>query len=437
MPNIVHRTAAIVSIGDELVLGQTLDTNSRWLSQQLFDHGVTVIQHTTIPDDTQAHAAALTRLAPLVDLIISSGGLGPTKDDLTREALAQFMHDPLIEDPDALQHLHAWYTHRGRALNDLNRLQALRPSTAHCLPNPHGTAPGLSARLGNCDIFCLPGPPREMMPMFSACVVPRLRPPTDRTVRTRALHAFGIAESDLAARLGALMDRDALTRGGVLVGTTASGGVVSVRLRYEGPDAAAEADRQLDAVALDVRARAGDYIFGEGTDTLAGVVVAALIARRHTLGCVESCTGGLLSEKITAIPGSSQAFIGGLITYSNAVKQQLAHVPATLFADAGPGAVSEETARAMALGGLDVLRTDVCLAITGIAGPGGSTLIKPVGLVHIALASRGVAAPRVETRRFQFVGERDNVRTWSAMSALMMLWHHLAGQRDVTLLRQC
>lgn len=272
--------------------------------------------------------------------------------------------------------------------------------------------------------------------MFEESVVPALRPPADRRVVTRALHAFGIAESELAQRLGALMDRDAIARSGVMVGTTASSGVVSVRLRYEGPASREDAQAIVDRVATDVRSRAGEYNFGEGGDTLPSVVVAALAARRHTLSCVESCTGGMLGEKITAIAGSSTVFAGGLVTYSNTLKERLAGVPAALLTPSGPGAVSRETATAMALGGLETLCTDHCLAITGIAGPAGGSDAKPVGLVHIALASRGIDAPRVDAREFRFTGERDHVRTWSAMSALAMLWQELTNVRGVKLLRE-
>ncbi|HLP85357.1 MAG TPA: competence/damage-inducible protein A [Phycisphaerales bacterium] len=425
-----HATAAVVSVGDELTLGQTLDTNSKWISDRLVAMGIVPIEHVTVPDDLNAHVAAFTRLAQRVDVIICSGGLGPTQDDLTRDALAQAMSDTLIEDPIALAQVEAWYTSRGRVMSANNRLQALRPTRGAALQNLHGTAPGLAGRVNHCDIFCLPGPPRELFPMFDQHVAPRLRLPPGRTVVTRVLHTFGVAESDLAQRLGPLMQRDA----NPLVGTTASGGVVSIRMRYEGPLAHVDAESLLDSVERTCRDVAGAYIFGAGTDTLASVVVSMLRAQGRTVGTVESCTGGLLGSYLTEIPGSSAAFIGGLVTYTNALKTRLAHVDAANFAEAGPGAVSKETARAMAVGGLRTLDCDHALAITGIAGPDGGTAAKPVGLVYIACATRG--DDDVDVRAFKMLGERQNVREWSAKTAMAMLWQKLSGLPTVKMLRE-
>ncbi|MFN5944851.1 MAG: CinA family nicotinamide mononucleotide deamidase-related protein [Phycisphaerae bacterium] len=425
-----HATAAVVSVGDELTLGQTLDTNSKWISERLVAMGIVPVEHVTVPDDLAAHVAAFKRLAGTVDVIVCSGGLGPTQDDLTRDALAQAMGDTLIEDPIALSQVEAWYTSRGRVMSANNRLQALRPTQGLALQNLHGTAPGLAGRIGSCDVFCLPGPPKELVPMFEQSVATRLRLPQGRVVRTRVLHTFGIAESDLATRLGDLMKRDA----NPLVGTTASGGVVSIRMRYEGPLSAIEVDTLLDGVEAKCRDVAGAYIFGGGRDTLASVVVGQLRASGQTLGTVESCTGGLLGAYLTDVPGSSAAFIGGLVTYTNQLKSALAHVDAAHFASDGPGAVSRETARAMALGGLQTLACDHTLAITGIAGPDGGTAEKPVGLVYIARASRG--DDEVDVRAFKMLGDRQNIREWSAKTALAMLWQKLAGLPGVKMLRE-
>ncbi len=425
-----HATAAVVSVGDELTLGQTLDTNSKWISERLVAMGIVPVEHVTVPDDLAAHVAAFKRLAGTVDVIVCSGGLGPTQDDLTRDALAQAMGDMLVEDPIALSQVEAWYTSRGRVMSANNRLQALRPTQGLALQNLHGTAPGLAGRIGSCDVFCLPGPPKELAPMFEQSVATRLRLPQGRVVRTRVLHTFGIAESDLATRLGDLMKRDV----NPLVGTTASGGVVSIRMRYEGPLSAIEVEALLDGVEAKCRDVAGAYIFGGERDTLASVVVGQLRASGQTLGTVESCTGGLLGAYLTDVPGSSAAFIGGLVTYTNQLKSALAHVDAANFAGDGPGAVSRETARAMALGGLQTLGCDHTLAITGIAGPDGGTADKPVGLVYIARASRG--DDEVDVRAFKMLGDRQNIREWSAKTAMAMLWQKLAGLPGVKMLRE-
>ncbi len=284
-----------------------------------------------------------------------------------------------------------------------------------------------------------------MIPMFEAQVAPRLRPPKDRTVRTRVLHCIGIGESDLATRLGKLMDR-APQEFGVLVGTTASGGIVSVRVRYEGPLPPIEADVQVERILREVRTHAGSYIFGSENDTLAGAVLNLLRERGERLGVVESCTGGLLSSMITEIPGSSVSFVGGLVTYANSLKQSLAGVDAALLGPApeAPGAVSREVAVAMATGGLGRLQVDHCLAITGIAGPGGAVPAqadrpaKPVGTVYIARCSRLFAQGKKSTdvRQFQMKGDRHSIQDWSAKMALAMLRLHLAGEEDQKLLRQ-
>lgn len=441
-----HASAAIVSQGDELTLGQKLDTNSQFLARQLLDLGITPVEHVTLPDDQPAIAAAFTRLSRSVDLIICTGGLGPTADDLTRFALAEATADQLVPDDIALAQIEAFFLARGRQMNRLNRVQAQRPSRGLMLDNPHGTAPGIFSTLvassRACDIFCLPGPPREMIPMFEHHVAPRLRPPPGRTVRTRVLHTVGLGESDVAALLKTAPSGDLMDRArNPLVGTTASGGIVSCRLRYEGPLLGPDADARLDDVEHQVRGLIGSHVFGTGDDRLAEVAVRHLRARRQTVAVAESCTGGLLAGAITEIPGASAVFAGGWITYSNALKQQELNVPEQLFksdrSPAAPGAVSAPVAHAMAVGGLARARADYCLAVTGIAGPDGGTPDKPVGTVYIALAARTSGpSPLVDVRRFSMAGERAAVRAWSVTAALAILWLHLAERPSLKLLRQ-
>lgn len=432
-----HQRAAILSVGDELTLGQTLDTNSKWLSEQLRDAGVVPIEHVTIPDDIEAQIRAFTRLASVADIVICSGGLGPTLDDLTRQALAGAMGDTLVEDAESLQQVTAWYASRKRVMPEMNRVQALRPTKGRCIPNPHGTAPGLFGVIAQpgsaCDVYCLPGPPGEMKPMFEAAVRPNLRPAPGRSVRTRVLHTFGMGESDLAKLLGDMMRRDHVP----MVGTTASGGVVSVRVRYEGPLSGAQADALLDQTEARVRELAGGFIFGVGTQTLPEVVLQRVRERAQTLGVAESCTGGLLGKTLSDVPGSSDVFAGGLITYSNRLKAALAGVGEGLLE--ATGAVSRDVAKVLAEGARQRLDVDHCLAITGIAGPTGGVPAaagrpeKPVGLVYIGLSTRG---EETEVRQFKFVGDRGNVREWATRSALAMLWRRLAMAPPAKLLRE-
>lgn len=430
-----HTTAAILSIGDELTLGQTHDTNAAWLAQRLGEIGIVAVEFATVPDDLPRHVAAVRRLAATADVVISTGGLGPTSDDLTRASLAEAMGDVLEEDAVALAQVEAIFAARGRVMPPINRVQALRPSRGASLENLNGTAPGLAGVVDGTDVFCLPGPPGEMKPMFERRVLPRLHVPAGRTVRTRTLHCFGIGESDVATRLGPLMDRDRVP----LVGTTASAGVVSVRLRYEGEQPGSEADAVLDAVAGEVRAKVGEFIFGADGERLPGVVLSLLRARNESLATVESCTGGLLSSMLTDVPGSSSVFVGGVVAYSNPVKTAMVGVEPAVLEFPGPGAVSAECAAGLATGGLERLGATHALAITGIAGPDGAVparegvAAKPVGTVFIARAHRGGAT---DVRRFEFPGDRGSVRMWAAVSALAMLRFHLAGMATPRLLRQ-
>ncbi|MBY0114037.1 MAG: CinA family nicotinamide mononucleotide deamidase-related protein [Phycisphaerales bacterium] len=430
-----HRTAAIVSQGDEIVLGQTLDTNSRWLSGRLMDAGVLPVEHVSLPDDRGAIAATLTRLSERVNLIICSGGLGPTADDLTRFALLDVLGGEMVEDEASLAAIRAYFESRGRVMGELNRVQAQRPRAAEMIANPHGTAPGLFARLpSGCEVFCLPGPPREMMPMFESHVRPRLRLEPGRTVVTRSLHTIGLGESEIAARLTRAGDMMARTRN-PSIGTTASQSIVSVRMRYEGASAGAAA--ALDADERAVRDLLGSAVFADGDQTLAAACLARLRERKQTLSVAESCTGGLLGSLITDVAGSSDVFVGGWLTYSNEAKRRDLGVPAALFSESGaaaaPGAVSAEVAAAMAEGARRVSGSSFALSITGIAGPGGAVPGKPVGTVFIGLAGDGFAT---KIRRFAMSSDRSAVRDWAARAALAMLWFHVVDDTTTRLLRE-
>ena len=453
-----HLTAAILSIGDELTLGQALDTNSQWLSRRLTELGIMPIEHAAVADDLAAIRNAILRLCSRADLLLITGGLGPTADDLTRAALAAAMNESLVEDADAIGQISAWFASRARSMPALNRVQAQRPASATMIPNQWGTAPGLHALLNpnrdrqgaesarppnapdparTVDIYSLPGPPREMRPMFEASVLPSLKPA--RLIRTRALLTFGLGESEIATRLGDLMDRHR----NPTVGTTASQGVVACRIRFETPDtspeAAAAADQAIADIEFRIRAVIGPYIFGADSDTQSSVILDLLKTRNQTLATVESCTGGLLGQLITETPGSSAIYRGGFITYTNELKQRLVGVPAEVFAPGGPGAVSRECAESMARGGLRTANADHALAITGIAGPDGGSPDKPVGTVWIALASKGNGDPNpatVRSRRFLFTPDRANIRDWSARSALAMLRFALINEPELRILRQ-
>ena len=417
-------TAAVVAIGDELLGGETLDRNSAWLSEALAELGIATGEHRTVGDDAAAIAAAFDDLRNRHRIVLSTGGLGPTLDDCTREGLAASLGEALVEDRDALAHLEAWFAGRGRPMPEANRRQATRPVSTRCLPNPHGTAPGLV--VGDVEtglVVCLPGPPREMQPMFRDAVRPHLGT-GERCRRTRLVHACGAGESDLAARLGELMD----PRRDPRVGITASDGVVTARLRAEGVPA--EIDLRLDEIAAEIERRWRPFAFGRDGTTLAEATASSLVSGGRTLAVAESCTAGMLGEMLVAVSGASAFFEGGWLVYSNALKSAQLGVPESVLET--HGAVSEPTAALLAMAAASRAGTDLALSVTGVAGPAGGSDRKPVGTVFIGLCDRREGPARV--RRFRFPGDRGAVRRRSAMSAVSMLRLHLAGEGAVPLL---
>jgi nicotinamide-nucleotide amidase len=422
-------TAALMSIGDELALGQIVDTNAAWLAEQLAARSIACVEHITVADERSRIAAAIERLCgdPNVGLLIITGGIGPTVDDLTRDALADAMGEPLVEDPAGIMHLEIWFAGRGSPMPERNRVQALRPESGRLLPNRVGTAPGLAAMHHDTTVFVLPGVPREMMTMFEEQVLPRLDVEEQQVIRTGIVRCFGLGESALAARLGDLMRRDR----NPTVGTTASQAIISCRIRAVGDPK--WCDRAIEEAAAEIEQRAGVYAFGRDDETLAGAVVRELVRRSETVAVAESCTGGLLGSMITEVAGSSAAFLGGWLTYTNEMKTREIGVPAGHFGSGAAGAVSVEVATDMAQGARRKAGADHALAITGIAGPDGGTEAKPVGTVFIALDSAG---HDTQVRRFQFTGDRAGVRDRSAKAALAMLLWRLRGCEDLDMLWQ-
>lgn len=415
MAQVIHTHAAILGIGDELVRGQTLDTNSKLLSERLMLKGIEPVEHVTVGDDLAAMTDALRRLCARAPLVVCTGGLGPTDDDLTRDALGAVLGEELIEDAQALAWLTERLRSRGREVAPNQRMQALRPRSAECLRNDLGTAPGLYGRLGDTDVFCLPGPPGELKPMWDALVVPRLRAEPGVTTRTRFLKVIGLPEAEAAARVPGVMARDASPQ----VGITASGGVLTWRIRYRGQLDGARADAVVDAVAKRIMDAMREHVFADvasGEPTLPATIVELLKSRGQTLAVVESCTGGMLGGAVTAVAGSSAAFSGGLLTYSNELKQSLVGVRGDTLA--AHGAVSAECAAEMAAGGRERTGATWCVSVTGVAGPDGGSEAKPVGTVFVGLAG----ADGVRTKLFRFPGSREDVRQRSVMSALAMLY---------------
>ncbi|MEO0514755.1 MAG: competence/damage-inducible protein A [Planctomycetota bacterium] len=409
--------AILLSIGDELALGQTVDTNSAWAAARLATLGISTILHETVSDDQDLIAASIGWASTKADLIVISGGLGPTEDDLTRQALAQTMGVELEVDPESMTTLESFFASRGYQMAERNRVQAMCPVGATMIPNNCGTAPGIRATVNRAEIFVTPGVPREMKAMIEASVIPAVEAKLDQTgdgsrdvILTTKINTFGLGESDAAEKLGDLMQRDR----NPVVGTTVANGICSIRIRAEYPDAD-EAQRQLDDTTQQVEAILAPTVFGRDETTLQSALVQLLLRESKTVATAESCTGGMIGSLLTDIPGSSAAYLGGWVTYTNQLKtSQLGVRPGVIEAH---GAVSQEVVIAMAEGAKQRSGADYAVAVSGVAGPGGGTEDKPVGTVWIALAT-----PQGTTARLaRLIGNRASIRDRAAKCALQMI----------------
>lgn len=406
--------AVIVSCGTELVTGQSVDTNSAWISQRLTAKGVEVVEHVTVGDELERVVAAIHLARQVGELVVITGGLGPTADDLTREALAAALGRPLESNTEAMRQLEEFFHRVQREMPESNKVQAMIPQGCEVIANPRGTAPGIAwwPEGGEARVIALPGVPGEMKAMFEAFVEPRLGNAGGLCTLAAKVCCFGISE----ARLGELI-ADLMARGrNPIVGTTASQAVLSVRILATAPTPEA-AKALIHADIAEVRRRLADAAFGEGDDTMQQVVVKLLSRRNETVTTVESCTGGMLAKMVTDVPGSSAIFREGLVVYANEAKTKLAGVSPELIAQ--HGAVSAEVARALACGARERSGATYALSTTGIAGPGGGTEAKPVGLVFLGLAwTTGVDVRRV------LLGShltRDEIRDRACRTVLNML----------------
>ena len=417
--------AVILSIGDELVLGQTVDTNSAWLSARLASHGIPTLYHQTIADERATIADAIRLASERATLVLITGGLGPTEDDLTRHALADALDQPLEADAQSLAQIEHFFHQRGRPMPERNRAQADRPKHAQAIANHDGTAPGIRASLSQARIYAVPGVPREMVAMFERAIEPELDVFANarHVILATRINTYGAGESTVADELADLMDRARNPK----VGTTVSDGIVSVRIRSEFADRD-EAQAQLDETAAQVEQRLGALAFGRDDESLQDAIVALLDQRGEQVATAESCTGGLIGQMLTSVSGSSAVYAGGWITYSNDMKQHALDVPQSLLAE--HGAVSEPVVRAMAQGALAHCQTaQHSISITGIAGPTGGSDEKPVGTVWVGLGwRREGGCIDTEARRLQLPGSRASVRDRSAKSALQLLRFHLLGE---------
>lgn len=416
----------IITVGDELVEGRLVDSNAAHLSDLLTNNGLTVVRHTSVGDDRAQVGASLKEAASRSDAVIVTGGLGPTTDDLTAECAAQVFNMPLERDPQALAHVERFFASRGREMAPNNRKQADLPRGSELLPNPRGTAVGFKLKAGSCRLYFMPGVPSEMAPMFEDHVLPDLRtflPAEGALVAT--LRIFGIGESDVGQRLEGL-DVGLPEGVGLTVQYRATVPEIAVRLLVRGSTGQERA--ALSQVTADALARLQRHVFawadGPVAPDLAEVVLAEARRSGARLAVAESCTGGLVGGALTAIPGSSEVFMGGVIAYADDAKRGLLDVPASLLAE--HGAVSGEVAEAMARGALARLGATHAVAVTGIAGPGGGTEEKPVGTVWF-----GIASPAgVSSRRLRFPFDRERIRAFSVFTALTLLRRSLTPSAE-------
>lgn len=407
----------VVTIGTELLLGQTVDTNAAELGRALSAAGVEVVRHTSVSDRPETIRAAVAEALERTGFVITTGGLGPTRDDMTKREVSGLLGKALILDDAVLRSLQERFRRLGRPMPAVNRTQAEVPEGATVLRNPRGTAPGLWVEDRGRVVIMLPGVPSEMRGLLAEEVLPRLAAKSSGVVvRSRTVRTTGVAESALAERVGPIEDDIAPLTLAYLPSTEG----VDLRVTAWGMRED-EADRRLAAAAERLRERAGEHCYGDDGTDLAAAVLDHLRARKARLVVAESCTGGLLSGRITAVPGASSVFIGGVVAYDNVVKSGTLDVSPELLDR--HGAVSEQVVSAMAQGVQRQFAVDAALAVTGIAGPAGGTADKPVGTVWLA------ARLGTETRALKriFPGDRGEIRARAAQAALDLLRRLMAG----------
>jgi nicotinamide-nucleotide amidase len=412
----MNKKAELLSIGSELTSGQNLDTNSQWLSRRLAEVGVAVGWHTTVADDLDDNVAAFRIATQRAGLVLATGGLGPTQDDLTREALARLAGVELVFREDSWEQIQQMFARRGRAVPERNRVQALFPAGAEPIPNANGTAPGVWMTVGGCAVAAMPGVPSEMYAMYETQVKPRLLALGlgGGVLVQRKVNCFGAGESAVEERL---LD---LTRRGRVpdVGITVSDATISLRILATAADA--DAARAIIApVEQTICDRLGDLVFGYEEQDLQEVVLRLLGERRLTLGTAEGVTAGLVAHRVASIPGSSEWFRGGVVAYDNRLKAELLGVPSALIEE--HGAVSAAVAEAMAVGCRARLRTDLAISTVGIAGPDAAGPDRPVGMVRVGLAWED----GVRSQGWNWGGTRGEVQSRTAKLALNLVRLHL------------
>jgi nicotinamide-nucleotide amidase len=404
-------TCVVLSIGTELTRGELVNSNAAWLGAELTAIGFEVSEHAVVDDDIDRIVGTLRRLAAGSRVVVATGGLGPTTDDLTTAAAAKALGVPVVRDDFSLEHIRRRVERAGRTLTATNAKQADFPEGSEILPNALGTAPGFSVRIGECVLYFMPGVPSEMKRMFEEHVAKRVRPLAPNNLFQSRLRTFGLPESVVGEKLTGVE----AAYPGTTIGYRAHFPEVEVKVLARAASYTAARDL-CDRATADVRGRLGGYVYGEAEDTFAGVVGRGLRARGLTLAIAESCTGGLVGHMLTREPGASEFLLLDAVTYANSAKSAILGVDEEIIR--WHGAVSPEVACAMALGARRVSGADIALSLTGVAGPSGGTDAKPVGTVHIALARPDGTA---ESLHRLFTGDRARIQTLASYAGLQMV----------------
>lgn len=408
----------LINIGDELLIGQTINTNASWIGQFLSENGVRVSKSIVIQDEKDDIVNQLKDCLTRADVVLITGGLGPTKDDITKQTLCEFFGGKLVMDEETLKNITAYFEAKGRPMLESNINQAMIPDVCTLLQNFNGTAPGMWFEKEGKIVVSLPGVPYEMKPLMVSEVLPRLEERFEfADIYQASVVTTGIGESFLAETIRAWEDR--LRAEELALAYLPSPGIVRLRVTsYRGQKDAEKVGKYIK----ELKEIIGDYYFGEENETLSGVVAKLLIESKSTVGTVESCTSGAIGAEITKTSGSSAYYEGSVVTYSNRLKNELIHVPYEILEN--QGAVSQECVEVMAVEGRKVLGVDYCISTSGIAGPDGGTPDKPVGTVWVAVAFEG----GVYSNKFMFGSNRERNIQMSIFAGLNLLRLKLLGR---------
>ena len=410
--------AEIICVGTELLMGNTVNTNAAFLARGLADLGISVYYQTVVGDNVSRLTDAVHTALDRSDIVITSGGLGPTEDDLTKETVCAAMGIELVEDAHTRERIEAFFKRfKGRTITQNNWKQAMIPAEGFALDNDNGTAPGIVCEKNGKRAILLPGPPHELSPMFTDKVIPYLSKLQPDRLFSKMIKICGVGESNVETRILDIIDNQT----NPTIAPYAKMGEVHLRITAKAASLK-EAEALIEPVAGELRKRFGKSIYTEEEDiTLEDVIIDMLRERKYTIATAESCTGGLIAGRLINVPGASYCINESYVTYSNEAKERLVGVSRETLA--AHGAVSEETAAEMAEGAAKAAGTDVGISATGIAGPGGATEDKPVGLVYIGCCVKG----RTQVRRFEFSGNRENNRRHTVECALIFLRDMLMG----------